>query len=256
MHFTREPIIESILSARDGFKLVLKNSKMTSGAEISAEVIEIVSFSGNIFYRSQDRSKNFLLPASDFEVQEIKDSRLVLKNISLEKSNKQQNPSKEASIKELEEDLVAEESGDIEAVSEPVQTGSSAQASSGSSSRLERRRERRRNRRRRQMEEKTVQDKPSASSDSQEGEISEQAGEEVKGTEVSNISIPTLNLIPPPTTLISQTLARYKEKELQSEAIESVAAQSHSTESVPVIVIEEKKEERSFEIPLEPEDLV
>jgi hypothetical protein len=241
------------LSARDGFKLVLKNSKMTTGSEVSAEVIEIVSFSGNVFYRSQDRSKNFLLPASDYEVQEVKDSRLVLKNISLDKSNKLQNPPKEASVREIEEELVAEEMGDVEAVSEPAQA-----SSSGSSSRLERRRERRRNRRRRQMEEKATQDKqPALSIDSQEAEKVEESFDEIKTDEASLAApIPTINLIPPPTTLISQTLARYKEKEVQADSSEMNKEENAVVEQAPVIVIEEKKEERSFEIPLEPEDLV
>jgi hypothetical protein len=250
VHFTREPIIESVLSARDGFKLVLKNSKMSSSSEVSAEVIEIVSFSGNVFYRSQDRSKNFLLPASDYEVQEVKDSRLVLKNITLEKSNKLQNPPKESASREIEEELVAEESGEIEAVSEPVST-----PSAGGSSRLERRRERRRNRRRRQSEEKANQDKSSPSStEVQESEILEESIQNEgldEGIVTQSAPIPTIHLIPPPTTLISQTLARYKEKEPSSEG-----ENSQDIASEPVIVIEEKKEERSFEVPLEPEDLV
>ena len=238
------------MSARDGFKLVLKNSKMSVGSEVSAEVIEIVSFSGNVFYRSQDRSKNFLLPASDYEVQEVKDSRLVLKNITLEKSNKLQNPPKESTSREIEDELVAEESGDIEAVSEPASTS----ASSGSS-RLERRRERRRNRRRRQSEDKANQDKSHVvSAGAPEGEsLEESVQSEVSDEEIVTqaVPLPVIHLIPPPTTLISQTLARYKEKEPMTES-----ENSQEVSSEPVIVIEDKKEERSFEVPLEPEDLV
>ena len=57
--------------------------------------------------------------------------------------------------------------------------------------------------------------------------------------------IPTLNLIPPPTTLISQTLARYKEKQPENEVVESTT-----------IVVENAGEPAPFQVPVEPEDLV
>lgn len=233
MHFTREPIVESVLSARDGYKLVLKNSKSASTTDVSAEVIEIVSFAGTLFYRSQDRSKNFLLPASDFELSEVKDARLVLKNISLEKSNKLNNLQREAlpSDSELHDEALQ---GDDEL---PLETEGSNQAGSESkNNRLERRRERRRNRRRRHSEDK------------KEGVVAEstpqdEVVEKVQAEENNQPIVPTLNLIPPPPTLISQTLARYKDKTLDAEAN-------------PTIVVEDNFDKQSFEPPLEPEDLV
>lgn len=245
MHFTREPIIESILSARDGYKLVLRNSKTASSAEISAEVIEIVSFAGTVFYRSQDRSRNFLLPAIDFEIVEVKDARLVLKNISLEKSSKLQNPPKETVLEEasdeLHDDAVVGNDQEVQA--------SATTANSSQNSRLERRRERRRNRRRRHNEEKNTEEKKDGSVDTaQEQESSESLAD--GGSLLDNVSpqpsiqIPTLNLIPPPTTLISQTLARYKEKLPEQEA---------SNESP---IVEEVDERKSVDVTLEPEDLV
>jgi hypothetical protein len=240
VHFTREPIVESVLSARDGYKLVLKNSKLSSSTEISAEVIEIVSFTGTLFYRSQDRSKNFLLPASDFEVSEVKDARLVLKNISLEKSNKLQNLQRETVALEpgFDEDDAKSDEAAISADSE----GANQQAPESKSNRLERRRERRRNRRRRHSEERQTEDKKEGSASeviTQEETVEKVISDE--GTPV--VAVPTLNLIPPPTTLISQTLARYKEK-------------PQEIEPSPTIIVEENFEKQSFEPPLEPEDLV
>lgn len=233
MHFTREPIVESVLSARDGYKLVLKNSKLASTTEISAEVIEIVSFAGTVFYRSQDRSKNFLLPASDFELSEVKDGRLVLKNISLEKSNKLQNLQREtlSADSEFQDEAVKGEEG-----SQVDNEGSSLVTAEPKNNRLERRRERRRNRRRRHNEDK------------KEGPVTEAAPQDEvveKGHAEDNTQpvVPTLNLIPPPPTLISQTLARYKDK-------------AQEVEASPAIVVEDNFEKQSFEPPLEPEDLV
>lgn len=240
MHFTREPIIESVLSARDGYKLVLKNSKLSSTTDISAEVIEIVSFAGTLFYRSQDRSKNFLLPASDFEISEIKDARLVLKNISLEKSSKLQNIQKEAVASESTFD---EEEAKVDENQGQVEVEASTQAiASGQNNRLERRRERRRNRRRRHSEERQNDEKKEAGTLETNGQ--DEVVEKVQLDETSSTNVaPVLNLIPPPTTLISQTLARYKEK-------------PQETEVPPAIIVEENFNQPSFETPLEPEDLV
>ncbi len=237
MHFTREPIIESILSAREGFKLVLKNSKTASCQEISAEVIEIVSFAGSVFYRSQDRLKNFMVPAADFEIAEVKDGRLVLKNISLEKSQKLQNPSKEVSTTTSDEehggDFLSDLDEDVVVAPQTSQTAPTTQ----NNNRLEKRRERRRNRRRRHSEDRVQDDKKEPQEGSQQEAVEESTQSE------SPAPIPVLNLIPPPTTLISQTLARYKEK--FPEAVDS-----------EVVVIEESTSPTSFQVPLEPEDLV
>jgi hypothetical protein len=241
VHYTREPIIESILSARDGFKLVLKNSKTVSSQEISAEVIEIVSFAGAVFYRSQDRSKNFLVPASDFEIAEVKDARLVLKNISLEKSSKLQNPPKESSFHDQELDMKEEVT--TSALDENEAATSSNTQSSSQNNRMERRRERRRNRRRRHNEDRQQDDKKDVAQE----DNSQEPSDSFDGNESSQapMPIPTLNLIPPPTTLISQTLARYKDKQQDIGPIESIS-----------IVVEESSNSPSLKEPLEPEDLV
>jgi len=237
VHFTREPIIESILSARDGYKLVLKSSKNPSSAEVSAEVLEIVSFSGAVFYRSQDRSKNFLLPATDYEVVEVKDARLVLKNISLEKSSKLQNPPKEHVHHEADLD------GSEEALSSPSEDSEAPQVATSqpSNSRLERRRERRRNRRRRHNEERAQHEKV----ENTENTAAESSDVVQDTDESSQAPIPTINLIPPPTTLISQTLARYKDKPQDSTPVDAGA-----------IIVEDNTTTTSLELPLEPEDLV
>ena len=88
MNFTREPIIETVITPKDGYKLTLRSSKKDSGEEYTVEAIEVVCFNSALFYRSLERPKSFLVPVSDFEVVETKETRVVLKNATIEKSIK------------------------------------------------------------------------------------------------------------------------------------------------------------------------
>lgn len=88
MNFTREPIIETVITPKDGYKLSIRNSKGGSQEEYFVDVIEVVSFGQSMFFRSQERPKSFLLPVTDYEVVEAKETRVVLKNAPLEGSIK------------------------------------------------------------------------------------------------------------------------------------------------------------------------
>jgi len=87
VNYTREPIIETIITPKEGSKLVVRKSK---GAvdEYFVEALEIVSFGNASFFRSTERPKSFLVPVSDYEVIEIKETKMVLKSVSFEKSIK------------------------------------------------------------------------------------------------------------------------------------------------------------------------
>lgn len=87
MNFTREPIIETVITPKEGCKLTIRNSKGV-GEEYFVEAIEVVSFSNAIFYRSLEKPKPFLLPVSDYEVIELKETKMVLKSVTLERSIK------------------------------------------------------------------------------------------------------------------------------------------------------------------------
>ena len=88
MNFTREPILETIITPKEGYKIVLRNSKLQTEEEYSVDAVEIVSFGSAIFYRSLERPKPFLLPTTDYEVCETKDVRMVLKTEPVEKNIK------------------------------------------------------------------------------------------------------------------------------------------------------------------------
>ena len=87
MNFTREPIIETIITPKEGYKLTVKCTK-GGASEYNVDAIEVVNFGTALFYRSLERPKAFLLPMSDFEVLETKETRVAIKSASVEKSVK------------------------------------------------------------------------------------------------------------------------------------------------------------------------
>jgi hypothetical protein len=224
VNFTREPIIETVITPREGCKLVVRNSKGSSQEDYFVDALEVVSFGHSFFFRSQERPKSFLVPVSDYEILEAKEPRMVIKNPSAESSIKI-GGGKEAAQprqpKEQEDPLLAD--------SRPAPERTQAQ---------ERKRDRRR-RGRRGRDRHQEQRNPEMQSDASElksqeslpqysetpvqhlhdehGELAApvmEPQEEVKAP--SFIS----KLFPPPSTLIKETLSRYKpvEEEIPSES--------------------------------------
>lgn len=224
MNFTREPILETIISPREGHKLLVRSSKSGGGAEeYYVDALEVVSFGRAFFFRSLERPKAFLVPASDYEVLEVKETRVALKTGSHERNIKI-GGGREASMKtphreapqEREEEQVAEEEAPAQ---EPA-------LDSAISSRMEKRRDRRR-RRHRRGEERWGERAPAEGQQPQE-EVKAEGGGAEDETKVSSSMFSSL--IPPPPTLISETLHRYKDKEF---------AEGHHEKEV-----EEKKEKK------------
>ena len=79
MNFTREPILETIISAKEGYKLKLKSTKHEGSAEYLVDAIEVVSFGTTFFYRSGEPAHTFFVPAQDFEIEQVRQARLALK---------------------------------------------------------------------------------------------------------------------------------------------------------------------------------
>ena len=86
MNFTREPIIETIITPRDGFKLLLRANR--GEKEFNVDAVEVVNFGNALFFRSTERPKSFLVPVAEYEVVETRETRVVLKNASVDKSVK------------------------------------------------------------------------------------------------------------------------------------------------------------------------
>ena len=88
MNFTREPIIETVITPREGCKLVVRSSKGATQEDYFVDAVEVVSFGHSFFFRSTERPKSFLVPVSDYEILELKETRMVLKNATTERSIK------------------------------------------------------------------------------------------------------------------------------------------------------------------------
>ncbi len=89
MNFTREPIIETIISPKEGSKLLVRSSKNGSVTEeYFVDAVEVVSFGRAFFFRSMERPKAFLVPVTDYEVLEVRETKVALKNVSHDRNIK------------------------------------------------------------------------------------------------------------------------------------------------------------------------
>jgi hypothetical protein len=200
VNFTREPIIETIISPKEGYKLLVRSSKGESSEEYYVDAVEVVSFGRAFFFRSLERPKSFLVPVGDYEVLEVKETRVALKNVSYEKNIKI-GGGREAPMRPAQRE--AKEVSEAE----PASAEESA-LDTAVESRMERSKRDRRHRRKRRggYDERDAEHKPSDSSDPER----QSHGEEKAPPSFSR-------LIPPPSTLISETLSRYHDKEQQEK---------------------------------------
>ncbi|KAM9974291.1 hypothetical protein ACTFIR_012812 [Dictyostelium discoideum] len=72
MEFSRKPIIETAITARDGHRIVIRTSKNSGHEEFFVDDLEAVSFPNTCLWRP----KAFIVPASDYEVLETRVSYL------------------------------------------------------------------------------------------------------------------------------------------------------------------------------------
>lgn len=222
MNFTREPIIETIITPREGYKLILRNSKGSAQEELIVEAVEVVSFGHSFFYRSLDRSKSFLVPVSDYEIVEAKEARVALKNVSFEKTIKiagGHKPPRE------QEKVVAEEPSETE-------------STPAGESQPGKKRERRRNRRRRSGSEEQRGDSKKEGEQSDAAPVANEGGGKEDEAKVSS-SIRS-RFIPPPTQLISE---KFREKQESSETVKGdVLPKQIDEDERPSINLEEQIE--------------
>lgn len=213
MNFTREPIIETIISPREGYKLLVRSSKSSGPAEeYYVDALEVVSFGRAFFFRSMERPKTFLVPTSDYEVLEVKEARVALKTVSHDRNIKI-GGGREASLKTPHREAVPEKEGEPSVATEEELSSQAEEASLevAIGSRMEKRRDRRRRRHRRSEEEWSERRAAEAQKQQTEAESKVQGGGAEDETKVSSPMFSSL--IPPPPTLISETLSRYKDKE-------------------------------------------
>lgn len=220
MNFTREPLIETVITSKDGYKLALRNSKGGGQEEFFVDAIEVISFGNTSFYRSLEKPKSFLVPVSDYEIIEVRETRMVLKSASVDRGIKIAG-GRETAMKPSREEKV-EEPAPIKEVEAAVEE-----------QKVEKRRERRRTRKRRGKGEHHEE---------REGEAEvEEPPQKAEKKEVVAKSVEKPSLIPPPSTLISETISRYKEIVIHEPKEE----EREEKKTAP------KKEEEFFEEPSE-----
>lgn len=193
MNFTREPIIETIITPKEGCKLVVRSSKAEGQEEYMVDAVEVVSFGQSLFFRSLEKPKAFLVPVSDYEVVEAKESRVVLKSAQFDRTIKI-GGGREGSIRRE-----SQEEG--ESLPPALEEETAQEASSGEPS-FNRKRDRGRHRRRRASEGR--EEMRARSAPQEPSQQPAPASQEMTAA-------PFTHLIPPPTTLISETIGRYKE---------------------------------------------
>ena len=178
MNFTREPILESVITPREGCKLVVRNSKSAGQEEYFVDAVEIVSFGGAHFFRSLERPKSFLVPISDYEVLETRETRVMLKAATYGEKT-QRGPVEEETPK-----------------AEKKKT--------------------RRTRRRKTKEAKEEAKEEAPKEEAVKGEATAPAEDKVPSS-----------ILPPPPTLISESIGRYKEMlEMEPPTTEPIAEES------------------------------
>jgi hypothetical protein len=235
VNFTREPIIETIISPKEGCKLLVRSSKGgTEAEEHYVDAVEVVSFGRAFFFRSMERPKAFLVPVSDYEILEVKETRVALKNVSHERNIKI-GGGREASLRYNHREPPQEREQELTTAEEdqPVAEETGLEAAIGA--RMDKRRDRRRRRHRRPSDEQDWSERrqqPNQENQQQQpdGEQKAQGGGAEDETKVSSPMFPSL--IPPPP-LISETLSRYKDKEFMEGNSKEVGSKEEKAKKEP-----------------------
>lgn len=219
MDFTREPVVETVITPRDGYRIVVRSSKSPGQEEYVVEALEVVTFGHTCFFRHLERPKAFVVPASDYEVFEVREPRLALKAASFEgvvRTSTVREPAKPM-IKEVEKkeevfdtkDTPSFENVAIEEEVKEEEPETPAPPAAPTDGRQDRRREKRRNLRRRKGREE--QETRPREEKSGEGSKTEAAKPQV---DKEVIAVPVMtNILPPPTTLIRDNLQKLREVE-------------------------------------------
>lgn len=267
MDFTREPIIESVITPKEGCTLAVRSSKGTGQEEYFVDAVEVVTFGNALFFRSLERPKNFLLPVSDYEILEVRETRLVLKNVGLDRSIKIAG-GREASLRTVGR-------GTQEKTEAPVQIAAEAAVQAApkvqnpeevevkGDVKLDKKRDRRRNYKRKkgrdeQLEEEGTKQQEGAAASEKPSIESDNHAEPSKESLVG-VALPVVfsSLLPPPSTLISETIARYKDNALfrgafftkDETAVESSHAVAAENLEIDHPQLELPHEEDAIELP-------
>jgi hypothetical protein len=257
--FTREPIIETVITPKEGCKLVVRSSHTAGQEEFFVDAVQVVSFGHSFFFRSLERPKTFMVPASDYEIVEVREPRLVLKNVGVDRSIKIAG-GREGSMRSAPREPSPEPTRAPRAEPEVEAQGGSDEARPAASAdrQQDKRRDRRRNVRRRRGRDEPME------GESQEGEGNKPAGtpSESKGEGSLAQQVVTTSilhaLLPPPPRLISETIEQYRDtyKDAFYSKDEPKPSESPSEAPVKSSVELNQPEYGSYEMTAEEEEAI
>ena len=216
MDFTREPIIETVITPREGYRLVVRSSKGAGSEEHFVDALEVVSFGSGVFFRSLERPKPFIVPVADYEVLEVREPRMVLKTPGEHAAKVPTQRLKAVDPQKAEVQAAAAPAGSVPQEAATTATADGKVEKTGD--RNDRRRDRRRGFRRRRGGRDDA-GRPEGEEASVEGQEQGQAASDVSAQsngaeEESKVisSTPMLSsILPPPTMLIRDDLKRLRE---------------------------------------------
>ena len=263
MDFTREPIIETIITPKDGCKLVVRSSKGAGQEEYFVDAVEVVTFGNAHFFRSLERPKSFLVPVVDYEIIEVREARMVLKNLGPDRSIKI-GGGRESGSKGSRESEKAVVHPILE--EEPVQVAEQEEVSVEEVAaegrpdvRVDKKRDRRRHYRRRRNG-KEEGDKEGDSSqiaslppleDEGKVDISPPEVDVENGDKAANTPISSqLLLLQPPPLLISDTIKRYRDHDLFKKAFFVFEDEQYKPHDKAEDLLNDDEDEQGFSVHL------
>lgn len=212
MDFTREPIIETVITPKEGFKLAIRSSKNPGHEEFFVDAVEVVSFGSSLFFRSLERPKAFIVPVSDYEVLEVRETRLVLKNVGIDRSIKIAG-GREGALKLPPKEVAQEKESSTPEVSTTDETAPKTPLEPKGDRKRDRRRQNRRRRGRDELvegeegeERKEMEPVPSETQVKVKMPLNKSSDPSTEGGPSTTLS----TLLPPPPMLISETMAEYR----------------------------------------------
>lgn len=203
-----------MITPREGCKLVVRSSKGNGQEDYYVDAVEVVSFGHSFFFRSLEKPKCFLVPVSDYEILELRETRMVLKNVSQERAIKI-GGGRDAPPRPREHAPREHTPREPEEIHEPQEAGSAPEDASAPLSENGKGGDRKRDRRRRGRrggQGRTAM--PAGQTSTDESSVSPVEGAELTEgpSSIEEPKAPSFisKLFPPPPTLIKETLGRYK----------------------------------------------
>lgn len=256
--FTREPIIETIITPKEGHKLVVRSSKNAGQEEYFVDAVEVVTFGHGLFFRSLDRPKAFLVPISDYEVLEVREARMVLKNIGQERAIKIGGGREVAQKTAREIGSVEQTATEEKGEKEEVRSTSDGVSEEQVESRLDKKRDRRRSYRKRRGRDGKEEGAELVEQPAETEETAQitQENSSVEETQVAAAPAPLSSLLQPPPMLISDTINRYRQNDLFKGAFYLTEEEQYKPHDKVRELLSDEDDVENEESPVHPQESV